>query len=43
MTKPFFVALVTAFILFHILGPHRAQGQINPDPKVVEGAKKRAR
>ena len=40
MTKRFFVALVTAFILCHILGSHRAQGQINPDPKVVERAKK---
>jgi iron(III) transport system substrate-binding protein len=40
MTKRFFVALVTAFILFQILGFQRAQGQSNPDPKLVEGAKK---
>ena len=40
MSTRFFVALVTAFILFPILGFHRAEGQINPDPKLVEGAKK---
>jgi len=40
MSTRFFVALVTAFILFPILGFHRAEGQINPGPKLVEGAKK---
>jgi iron(III) transport system substrate-binding protein len=40
MSTRFFVALVTAFILFPMLGFHRAEGQINPDPKLVEGAKK---
>ncbi len=40
MTKRFFVALVTAVILFQILGFQRAQGQSNPDPKLVEGTKK---
>lgn len=40
MTKRFFVALVTAFILLQILGFQRAQGQSNPDPKLVDGAKK---
>ncbi len=40
MSTRFFVALVTAFILFPMLGFHLAEGQINPDPKLVEGAKK---
>ena len=43
MTKRFFVALVTAFILFPMLGSHRAEGQINPDPKLVEGEKRKVR
>ena len=40
MTGRFFVALFAAFSLFNILGFQRAQGQLNPDPKIVEGAKK---
>jgi hypothetical protein len=40
MTTRFFVALVAAFILLPIFGSHRAEGQINPDPKLIEGAKK---
>jgi iron(III) transport system substrate-binding protein len=40
MSTRFFVALVTAFILFPMLGFHRAEGQISPDPKLIEGAKK---
>jgi iron(III) transport system substrate-binding protein len=40
MSTRFFVALVTAFILFPMLAFHRVEGQINPDPKLVEGAKK---
>jgi iron(III) transport system substrate-binding protein len=40
MSTRLFVALVTAFILFPILGFHRAEGQINPAPRLVEGAKK---
>ena len=40
MTQRFFVALFAIFSLFHILGIQRAPGQINPDPKLVEGAKK---
>jgi iron(III) transport system substrate-binding protein len=40
MTKRSLVVLVTAFILFQVLGSHPAEGQSNPDPKVVEGAKK---
>jgi len=40
MTQRFVVALFAAFTLFQILGFQRAQGQIKPDPKLVEGAKK---
>jgi hypothetical protein len=43
MVNRFLVVLLPAFILFYILGAHRAEGQIGPDPKLIEEAKKSAR
>lgn len=40
MGTRFIVALVTAFILFPMLGFPRAEGQSSPDPKLLDGAKK---
>jgi hypothetical protein len=40
MTNRFLVVLLPAFILFYILGAQRAEGQISPDPKLIEEAKK---
>lgn len=40
MVNRFLVVLLPAFILFYILGAHRAEGQISPDPKLIEEAKK---
>jgi hypothetical protein len=43
MSTRFFVALVTAFILFPMLGFHLAEGQINPDPKLWREQKRKVR